>query len=121
MGSFTAGTKLDFWLLANGFNNPDPLYPYGADPALNPDGLEHLVAWEYENYVVLGFEDLYGPLGATDPPNQNSDRDFNDVVFVLDLPLLKEKPASTPEPASTLGFLVLAIMGLYSRLKTRRS
>ncbi|WP_371357440.1 PEP-CTERM sorting domain-containing protein [Hydrocoleum sp. CS-953] len=32
-----------------------------------------------------------------------------------------QEPNDVPEPASTLGLLVLGIIGLYSRLKTRRS
>lgn len=53
--------------------------------------LTKLLAYAYRNYGVLGFEDLYGGLGAsgTDPltgkRNEYSDRDFNDVVMAVDI------------------------------------
>jgi len=43
-------------------------YIYGADAALNPDGLDHLIKL---GDGVFGFEDMYG-LG---------DKDYNDVIF----------------------------------------
>ncbi|HAG84176.1 MAG TPA: PEP-CTERM sorting domain-containing protein [Cyanobacteria bacterium UBA12227] len=106
LGTFKKGTQFDFSIIADGFNGGR--YVYGADPASNPDGLEHLVAYEYKGYVVLGFEDLYGPKGNAQPPNQNSDRDFNDVVFVVDLPVVKE----VPEPSTTLSLLGITVVSL---------
>ncbi|HBB33650.1 MAG TPA: PEP-CTERM sorting domain-containing protein [Cyanobacteria bacterium UBA8803] len=121
LGTFKKGTQFDFSIIADGFNGGQ--YVYGADPVSNPDGLEHLVAYEYKGYVVLGFEDLYGPKGNDQPPNQNSDRDFNDVLFVADLPAVKEVPEppvkEVPEPSTTLSLLGIAVVSLV-RLGHRR-
>jgi Domain of unknown function (DUF4114) len=102
VGKVAGGTQLNFFVKADGFNNPDG-YVYGANASQNPDGLEHLVAYEVDDYLLLGFEDLYGPQGATSAPNQNSDRDFNDVVFVIDFG--KDNIASVPEPGSLFAIL----------------
>ncbi|MBD1835118.1 DUF4114 domain-containing protein [Cyanobacteria bacterium FACHB-472] len=109
LGNFKAGTLFDFQLIADGYNGGT--YVYGADPASNPDGLEHLIAYEYKGYLVLGFEDLYGPLGATDSPNQSSDRDFEDTVFVVKFPGIEKARKEVPEPSATLALLGAGIVG----------
>ncbi len=115
LGNFTSGTLFDFTLQAlNGMDNR--LDTYGAKPGFNPDGLSHLVAYEYKNRVVLGFEDLFGNQGATGGRNEGSDRDFNDVVFVVDLPI--ENSAATPEPTTMAG-IALAGSGM-AALKRRQ-
>ncbi|GAB1540678.1 hypothetical protein NUACC21_33470 [Scytonema sp. NUACC21] len=106
LGKIPGGTQLNFFTKANGFNDPNG-YVYGANAETNPDGLEHLVAYEVNDYLLLGFEDLYGPEGP-------SDRDFNDVVFVLDFG--KDNIASVPEPASAIALLGV---GAVSLLKLR--
>lgn len=108
LGNFTSGTLFDFTLQAmNGMDNR--VDTYGAKPEFNPDALSHLVAYEYKNRVVLGFEDLFGNQGATGSRNEGSDRDFNDVVFVVDLPI--ENSAATPEPTTMAG-IALASCGM---------
>ncbi|MEC4819638.1 MAG: DUF4114 domain-containing protein [Scytonema sp. PMC 1069.18] len=114
LGKVSGGTQLNFFIKADGFNNPDG-YVYGADASENPDKLEHLIAYEVDGYLLLGVEDLYGPEGATDAPNQNSDRDFNDIVFVVDFG--KDNLASVPEPASVIALMSLGAVGM---LKLRR-
>lgn len=111
LGNFSAGTQFDFRLIADGFNGGK--YVYGADPNSNPDKLSHLVAYEYLNYLVIGFEDLYGPLGATDPPNQKSDRDFEDAVFVIEMPVAKQVPESSTS------FALIGV-GAFGLVKIRR-
>lgn len=124
MGSIKGGTQLDFWLNANGVNWGDKFH-YGTDADKNPDKLQHVVAYDYKasngkNYLVVGFEDLYGPEGArgTDPatglPYQRSDRDFNDVVFAFDIgDSIHDIPSvGVPEPSATAALLGAGLFGL---------
>lgn len=107
LGTFDGPTQISFEIQANGYNNPNGLF-YGPDAASNPDGLEHVIAFEYydevedQTYVLLGFEDLYGTEA------NGSDRDFNDVVFVV-RGIQEGAPTSeVPEPSMILGTLLLA-------------
>ena len=118
LGNFQAGTKFDFTILADGFRGGT--YRYGAKPQDNPDGLQHMVAWEYKDHVIIGFEDLYGPLDATEPPNQNSDRDFNDVFFAVRMPVFEEARKDIPEPSTALSLLGIGLAGIF-RLRRSKS
>lgn len=117
LGSFKAGTLFDF-LLESKNDNDGQIDTYGANPASNPDGLAHLIAYEYNGYVVLGFEDWFGKKDATGGRNESSDRDFNDVVFVVDFPVVEE--AKVPEPSSALGILAIGSLGVGSVLKRKQ-
>ena len=83
LGTFDGDIQLDFLIRSDGYNNSNnPIY--GANASCNADSLEHVIAYEYtdsvtdENWVVIGFEDLYGTYESGD-----SDRDFNDVVIAV--------------------------------------
>ncbi len=116
LGTFGRGTQFNFNLLATNFI--DGLTDvYGADSSSNPDGLDHLVAFEYKGYLMLGFEDLFGPQGATGGRNEGSDRDFNDVAVVLKMPVKEADYQAVPEPSSLLG---LAAVGLLATARNRR-
>ncbi|MBN3909682.1 MAG: DUF4114 domain-containing protein [Nostoc sp. NMS1] len=131
VGNITAGTQLDFWLRADGFNRGNSANIFGTKTASNADGLQHAVAYAYNNYILLAFEDLYGGLhasgvdSATGKWNEGSDRDFNDVVVVLDIGEANVKAligASVPEPSVTLSMFAVgavSIFGLRRRRQTR--
>lgn len=109
LGNFVAGTSFDFLLESqNGIDGQTDVYH--PNTILNPDGLSHLVAYEYKGFVILGFEDLLGPEKGIGDRNENSDRDFNDVMFVADLPVSQSK--SVPEPSATFALTGLALFGL---------
>lgn len=126
IGTIAGGTQLDLFLKANGLNNANGNI-FGTQTASNADGLQHVVAYAYNNYIILGFEDLYGALHATGDLNQNSDRDFNDLVVVLDIGEANVKAlisATVPEPSVTLSMFAVAavsMFGLRRRLQTRTS
>ena len=91
LGSFDGPTQLDFFIHADGHNGGvsipvDAAAIYGANPLYNPDSLEHVIAYGYtdvasgEDWVMIGFEDLYG---AHYSDGGGSDRDFNDVVIAV--------------------------------------
>ncbi|MBI4781270.1 MAG: DUF4114 domain-containing protein [Oscillatoriophycideae cyanobacterium NC_groundwater_1537_Pr4_S-0.65um_50_18] len=130
LGLLTAGTQLDFWLRADGKNRGDSANIFGTKTTSNADQLQHVFASSYKNYLVLGFEDLYGALGAwgQDPNtglwNESSDRDFNDAVFVVDLGEENIKAlnaAAVPEPSITLGLLGMGAAGLTSLRRRQKS
>ena len=129
LGSATGETSLQFFIDTNGDAPGGNVY--GANAANNPDGLQHVVAQEFEfngeSIVLIGFEDLFGPLGATGGQNQDSDRDFNDVVFavrgVAGTPIVGDPDPddpSVPEPASAIALLGVAAFGA-AKLRRQKS
>lgn len=101
LGKFEGGTSFDFFLIADGANDGETVY--STDASLNPDGINHVVAFAYalkdSPYLILGFEDLYG----------GGDKDFNDVLFAIDIGRANLAAlTATPEPATlmTLGSFV---------------
>lgn len=130
LGNVTAGTQLDFWLRADGLNRGNSANIFGTDTASNADGLQHAVAYAYNNYILLAFEDLYGGLHAsgvdskTGKSNEGSDRDFNDVVVVLDIGEANVKAligASVPEPSVTLSMFAVGAVGMFGLRRRRQS
>ncbi len=121
--TFFDPTQLAFFIRSNGFNGGQNIYGDDAHTnttvggqTVNGDGLPHLIAYDYfdtveqVNYTIIGFEDLWGNLGATDYPNQGSDRDFNDVVFAIK-GLSTRNSSEVPEPSALLGLLGVAMLG----------
>ena len=75
IGNLKGGAKLDFSLLANGYNNNGNFHTWYADETKNADGLQHVMAYQYQGYLILAWEDLYN----------GGDKDYNDIVFAIDL------------------------------------
>ncbi|RCJ28157.1 PEP-CTERM domain protein [Nostoc sp. ATCC 43529] len=130
LGTFTAGTQLDFWLRADGLNRGSSANIFGTDTASNADGLQHAVAYAYNNYIILAFEDLYGGLhasgidSATGKSNEGSDRDFNDVIVVLDIGQANVNDligATVPEPSVTLSMFALGAVSMFGLLRRRKT
>lgn len=128
LGKVAGGTQINFWLRANGDqpNDPGGTNPetqvkniYGADATQNPDQLDHVVAYEYKDHLLVGFEDLFGPSGSTAGGNGNSqaDRDFNDVVLVVDVGKDNLEQTNVPEPRAAIALLGIGAVGM---LKLRR-
>ncbi len=126
LGMFAGGTQLDFWLKANGFNGGSNIF--GTKTESNLDRLQHVVAYAYNNYILLGFEDLYGDLWATgtDPltgkRNENSDRDFNDVVMVVDIGEANVKELmGVPEPSTAIALVGIGCASAFGLRRRRQS
>lgn len=102
IGTLEADTQLDFFLIANGARGGT--MTYSTDISTNPDGIDHVVAYAMPSspYLLVGFEDLYG----------GGDRDFNDLLFAVDIGAANVAAlASVPEPATLLtlaSFLIIA-------------
>lgn len=109
LGVMQAGTKLDFFLLANGANGGTTAWNTSGT---NPDGLNHvallnarLFAVPNMNspYLFISFEDLWG----------GGDKDYNDAIFAINVGVATiNRLVATPEPATwaSLGaFLGVAV------------
>jgi Domain of unknown function (DUF4114) len=119
LGEQEAGTQLDFLLHSNDINGGI----YGTDvntgqantkgvwslnDALNPDGLQHAIAYYYNDLLVVGYEDLWG----------GGDQDYNDTVFVVDIGKGNARTiAGIPEPSGVAALAGIAAIGV---LKLRR-
>lgn len=82
LGTIAAGSTLDFQLRANGYDKiqkkskpNSQVNTWYADVSKNIDGIQHVMAFEYEGYLILAFEDLYG----------GGDKDYNDIVFAIEI------------------------------------
>ncbi|MEZ5413294.1 MAG: DUF4114 domain-containing protein [Opitutaceae bacterium] len=93
LGTFEAGTTLDFFLIANGASGGTTTYT--ANATQNPDQINHVVAFALPDspFLIVGFEDLLG----------GGDRDYNDLLFAVDIGAANlQRLVSTPEPATWL-------------------
>src|SRR5262249_21736015 len=74
LGKFPAGTRMGFFLVADGFKGGT--YTYYTIDQRNPDGHRHLamLATADREALILGIEDL---------PWAGSDHDFNDLLFTV--------------------------------------
>ncbi|MHC0066157.1 PEP-CTERM sorting domain-containing protein [Nostoc sp. UIC 10890] len=130
IGNVTAGTQLDLWLRADGLNRGNSANIFGTETVSNADGLQHAVAYAYNNYIILAFEDLYGGLhasgvdSATGKSNEGSDRDFNDVIVVLDIGEANVREligATVPEPSVTLSMFAVGAIGMFGLRRRRQT
>lgn len=111
LGLIEAGTQLDFFLRRDGFrkNNTDIFY---TETDRNPDGLQHVIAYDYQDFLILAWEDLYG----------GGDLDYNDVVFALEIGKknLEELPEIEDVNLSSPSWLLQLGAGLAVMLLRRR-
>lgn len=109
LGNVQAGTNLEFSLRRNGFHLENTDVWYGKT-SKNSDGLQHLMAYEYENYLILAWEDI----------KSGGDLDYNDVVFAVDVGkvnLANIPTAGTPEPLTILGSILAGVTGFLGKTK----
>lgn len=103
LGTIQAGTKLDFFLIANGAAGGTNVFSTTA--SANSDGMRHVVAYTSKDspYLLLGFEDLLG----------GGDKDYNDVLIAIKGITL----TTAPEPSTLLilGSFLLPVIYLRRR------
>ena len=106
LGSFQAGTELDFSI----FVNNSGLTYFTGDAVKNPDSLIH-AAYDITSSQTLniGFEDIF----------YGGDRDYDDMVFSLSNVSVGPTLSPVPEP-ETFGMLALGLtlLGFVARRKT---
>ena len=121
LGNYAAGTKLDFFLMANGADQSwSPIY--STDPSLNNDGFSqhvaafttHIFAVPQLNspYLFLTFEDQWA----------GGDHDINDTIIALDVGTATVNSLlATPEPAMPLTFAVCLGLALIAVRKNKQA
>jgi hypothetical protein len=110
LGTFKSGSMLDFFLIADGANGGTN--SYAAPSTRNPDKLDHVVAFALPDspYLIIAFEDMYG----------GGDRDYNDVIFALDIGRANiQNLISTPEPQTWA--ILAGFLGILFLLHRRQS
>ena len=111
LGTFSAGTALDFFLIADGANGGKQFF--STQQSLNSDGLVHAVSLAQDGsaYLIYGFEDLFG----------GGDRDYNDLVFAVEIGRANINNLAglgAPEPSMAAGALFsLCGLGFIRRRK----
>jgi len=120
LGKMKGGTTFSPFLISNGANGGTSVFTANANN--NSDQIQHFVAMNVttsanHSYVLFGVEDLKG----------GGDRDFNDVVFALDVGAGNARhlgAASVPLPSSVLalaGPMVCCLWTLVRRKAGRRA
>ncbi|WOO42021.1 DUF4114 domain-containing protein [Rubellicoccus peritrichatus] len=102
LGQMEAGSTLDFFLIANGAYGGN--YVWSTEESANVDGLTHVVSLAEDGspYLLIGFEDLYG----------GGDKDYNDLVFAVDIGTANVAYLANPEPSTFLILIALfALIG----------
>lgn len=109
LGTLKGGSKLDFFLIANGANGGKSVF--STEQSVNPDGINHVVSFTglSGSYLIIGFEDLLG----------GGDRDFNDVLMAVEIGAVNLAALmATPEPA-TLALMPLLLAAGWWSLRRR--
>ena len=120
VGTFNKGTKLDFFLIANGANGGKDVF--STDEALNQDGFKqhvagfttHIFAVPQLNspYIFLSFEDMWS----------GGDKDINDTIIALDVGAATVNSLlATPEPAMPLTFAACLGLALVAVRKNKQA
>jgi hypothetical protein len=112
LGTFKAGTSLDFFLIANGASGGKDYF--STDQSLNKDGIIHAVSLAANGsaYLIISFEDMKG----------GGDKDYNDVFFAVEIGranVAQLMGLGAPEPSLALGALLagVAVFGFSRRRK----
>jgi len=106
LGTFVAGTKLDFFLIADGANGGTTSFSTSE----NKDGLVHttVLAAEDSSYWLVGFEDIFG----------EAFKNFNDLVFAVQITPGKTH-ISAPEPSMAIGAALACATFITSRRRRK--
>lgn len=114
LGSFNAGTTLDFFLIAYGASGGK--FFSSTNQSMNQDGLIHAITMAADGsaYLVVSFEDQKG----------GGDRDFNDVYFAVEFTRTNSSSIASlgaPEPSLAAGTLITSLALLHLRRRHRRA
>ena len=99
LGKFSAGTSLDFFLIADGANGGKTFF--STDVSLNRDGIVHAVSLAPDGsaYLIIGFEDLLN----------GGDKDYNDVLIAVEIGKVNVQTLAglgAPEPTLAMGAIL---------------
>ncbi|MGB3533234.1 MAG: PEP-CTERM sorting domain-containing protein [Microcoleaceae cyanobacterium] len=123
LGSFGAGDQFEFLLTPEWSRGQGNSVTYSSITAnsINGDGLQHAIGYALDDrYMILGFEDLYGEHRVgRNGFNENSDRDLNDVLLLVDMG--EGNLASVPEPATASALFAAGALGLFGVRRRKNS
>jgi hypothetical protein len=107
LGTLKAGQKLDFFMIADGANKANLSQVWTANKLLNSDGLQHMASFAVKDsaYLLLSFEDMAG----------GGDKDYNDLVFAVEIGVANVQALANPEPATVLTFLLVGTVAVIAR------
>jgi len=113
LGSFTAGTNLDFFLIANGATGGRQFF--STNQAANSDGIIHAVSLAQNGsaYLIIGFEDVL----------KGGDKDYNDLVFAVEIGRQNVEHLvrlSAPEPSLAIGSALAGVAMFGARRRRSR-
>lgn len=114
LGTTKAGTKLDFFLIADGARGGTNVF--STEDSVNPDGIRHVMShaqiFSDSPYLMLAFEDLYG----------GGDEDYNDLIVAIDVGQENVKSLvktiGAPEPGAFVSLIMF--VGVVFELRRRR-
>ena len=120
LGKQSAGTKLDFFLMANGARQSWSSI-FSANSALNGDGFSQHIAGFTASlfaipslnspYIFLSFEDLWG----------GGDKDINDTIIAIDIGAKNVAALlATPEPSMWLTLATLLAAAFWAKRRLDR-
>ncbi len=101
LGTVNAGTLLDFFLVSNAVNGGKTTFT--AETSRNSDALQHIVTFTSGNYLMVSFEDT----------NSGGDKDYNDVVFAVEINAVN----TAPEPGTWAALTLLCGLVGYGHLR----
>lgn len=100
LGTMDAGTQLDFFLISDRTRKITDVYT--ADQSINPDGLDHAIAFALADspYLFIAFGDTFGETGT-----------FKSNVFAVDIGSANVQAlTSMPEPSTMV--ILCSFLGL---------
>lgn len=110
LGDFAGNINLEFFLKPYRANNPDHQTYFGYNAANNEDKISHIIANQVGEYLLLGFEDVWG----------GGDRDYNDTfIAVKGVDFDESEAVPVPEPGMALSLVALGMLG--ARVRKGRS
>jgi len=114
MGNLAGGTKLDFFLLADGARAGTT--SLSSKSSANASGVGSMLSYAYKlkdsPYLLLAFDDF----------SSSNDRNFSDLVVALDIGAINTAAlTATPEPSTCLSMGAFLGIGTLLILKGRRT
>jgi hypothetical protein len=119
LGTFAAGTPLNFFLIADGANGGNTVFNSGG-AAANPDGYAHSAAFTPSVFAVPQLNSPYLFITFKDEWNLG-DKDYNDAIIAINVGAATvHSLLATPEPSMYLTLGGFLAMGIWAKRRMDR-